>query len=154
MRAHRLLTLGAILLFVFAGTPSPKTVDVRAEVQAFVKNYVEAGNKTDVTAMMEMISHKEGVTSIGDGAITRGWEAIRTENDEMVGKEGLYKISMGSIDVLPLGANHAVAIAPHTITLATDAGQVQVAGAVTFVLEKSANGWKLVHEHASHKVAE
>ena len=126
----------------------------RTAVQAFVKAYVDAANRADITAMMEMVSHKDGVATIGDGEIERGWEAIRRGNDDMVGAEGSFKISIGSIDVLPLGASAAVAIAPLSTTLVTPAGAVQASGAMTLVLEKSAGKWLIIHEHVSHQVPE
>jgi ketosteroid isomerase-like protein len=127
---------------------------VRAEVQTFVKAYIEAGNKADITALMEMFSRESGVTSIGDGEISRGWDAIRAENDQAVGKEGSYKISVGSIDVMPLGAGYALAVAPYTLTVATAQGDVQLPSAMTMVLEKSGSKWVIVHEHMSTKAAE
>lgn len=134
-----------------AGQASPAT---RAEVQTFVKTYAEKANAGDVSALMEMVSRRQGVTSINDGEITRGWEAIRTDNDEIVGREGTYRLSVGSIDVLPLRETFAVAVAPFTITIATQQGPVQAQGAVSFVLEKQAGQWKVLHEHYSTKVAQ
>ena len=126
----------------------------RTAVQAFVKAYVDAANRADITAMMEMMSRKEGVATIGDGEIERGWEAIRQGNDDMVGSEGSFKISVGSIDVMPLGSTAAVAMAPISTTLATATGAVQATGAMTLVLVKTAGKWLIVHEHVSHQVPE
>jgi len=143
-----------------AAEPAPKKATrpaaeaTRTAVQAFVKAYVDAANRADITAMMEMVSRKEGVATIGDGEIERGWEAIRQGNDDMVGAEGSFKISVGSIDVLPLGASAAVAIAPLSTTLVTAAGAVQASGAMTLVLEKTAGKWLIIHEHVSHQVPE
>ena len=116
-----------------------------------MKSYVDAMNKADVTAMMEMFSRKSGVTSIGDAEISRGWDAIRTESDKIVGKEGSYKVSIGAIDATPLGASYALAVSPYTLTAATEKGTVHVEGAMTLVLEKSEGKWLIVHEHESTK---
>ncbi len=137
-----------------AGAPAAKSGEaaaaaIRAEVQTFVKSYVAASNLADTNSMMEMISRKEGVTSAANGDISRGWEAIRAEADAIVGKEGSYKISMGTIDVMPLGAAHALAVAPVTLTIVTPSGTVQLPGAMTLVLEKSGGTWRIVHEHTS-----
>lgn len=134
-----------------AGQASPAT---RADVQAFVKKYAEAANAGDVSALMEMVSRRAGVTSVNDGEITRGWEAIRTDNDEIVGREGTYRLSVGSIDVTALGATFAIAVAPFTLTIATQQGAVQAQGAMSFVLEKQAGQWKVLHEHYSTKAPE
>jgi len=126
----------------------------RAEVQAFVKTYVDAVNKGDISGTMEMYSRKAGVTSVEDGEISRGWDAIRTGADELVGKEGSYKISIGSIDVVPLGASYALVVAPYTITVGVGDTVVQAPSAMTMVLEKSGSKWTIIHDHMSTKAAE
>lgn len=149
-----LLALAIVPSASIAAVAAPNASDkIRIDVQAFVKAYVEATNKADVTALMEMFSREPGVTSIGDGEVSRGWDAIRTDNDELVGKEGSYKISIGSIDVTPLGAAYALAVAPYTVTVTTDKGAVQLRSAMTMVLEKSGGKWTIVHEHMSTKAA-
>ena len=142
------------ILLIGAGPPAGKTDTTRTDVQAFVKAYVEAANKADVTAMMEMYSRKPGVTAVSDGEITRGWDAIRTGSDQMIGKEGSYKISVGSIDVTPMGSSFALAVAPYTVTVVTEKGSVQLPSAMSLVLEKFESKWTIVHDHMSTKAQE
>ena len=127
------------------------TSSQRTEIQQFVRNYIDAENRADVTAMMDMISRGADVSSISDGEITRGWEAIRKDNDEVVGKEGSYRISLGSMDVSALGSGYALVVAPITLTLATQQGAAQIRGALTLVLHRETGGWKIVNEHYSTK---
>ncbi len=123
-------------------------------VQAALKAYVDAANKADISAMMDMVSRKDGVTSVSDGEIERGWDTIRKSNDEVVGKEGSYKMSIGSIDVLVLSPTVAVAVTPYTFTVATEKGAVQVPGALSIVFQKAGGKWLVVHEHSSMKAQE
>ena len=127
---------------------------IRAEAQAFVKQYVDAQNKVDASALMEMISKRAGVTSVSMGEITRGWEAIRAEVDEVVGSEGLFKIAVGSIDVEELGPGFALALAPCTITVTSAQESLQLRGAVSLVLERSGDKWVVFHEHTSVRLPE
>ncbi len=147
-RTAVILLLNAVTLGA-APPAAPTADDLRADVQAFVKAYVEAQNKADASAIMEMVSKSPGVASIAMGEITRGWEGIRTEADAMVGSEGQFKMAVGTIDVNQLGSAFALAFAPCTITMVLEQGSVQVRGALTVVLEKSAGKWKVLHEHAS-----
>jgi ketosteroid isomerase-like protein len=140
--------LGVVVLA--AAPPSKPSVEaVRADVQGVVKAYVEAQNKVDASAIMEMVSKSPGVASISMGEITRGWEAIRNDVDSTVGSEGQAKIALGTIDVNQLGSGFALAFAPCTITFAPEQGGLQLRGALTLVLEKSGVNWKVLHEHAS-----
>ena len=151
---YRLAAIAVALMLSTAGrswaTDVPEAVPT--DVQKFVKAFVQAMNEGDMTAKMEMYSRKPVVASVDDGEISRGWEAIRTGNEKTVGLEGSYRVSLGVVDVVPLGASHALAYASATVTIAAGQGMVQVPGAFTLVLEKSPDGWKIVHEHWSTKV--
>ena len=122
---------------------------IRADIQAFVKRYIEAANRADATAMSEMFRRGSDVSSITDGVISRGWDAIREDDDQIAGKEGTYRFALGTIDVTPLGAAYALAVAPVVVTVAAGADSIQADGALTLVLEKRGGAWKILHEHMS-----
>ena len=124
---------------------------MRADVQNVVRAYVEAHNRADATALMDIVKRTPEATSVSDGEITRGWEAIRTAIDELTGKEGTFKVAIGTMDVTPLGAAFALVVAPTTIAVVTAEGTTEVRGAVTLVLEKTTAGWKVINEHYSTK---
>lgn len=127
--------------------------DLGAEVPRVVRAYVDANSRADVGAMMEMFSRKAGVVSIGDGKIARGWDAIRSEAQKLVGFRGRYKIFLGVVDVSFLGTGYALAVAPYTITLLTEEGaNAQIRGALTLILDNSSGTWKIMHEHSSSAV--
>lgn len=134
--------------------PDPDAM-MRAEIQKRVRTFVEAANRGDVSALMEMYSHKPEVASVGYGGIARGWDAIRIDNEQLVGKEGSFTISIGLIDVVPLGTTYALAFTSGMITAASETVRrvrlAQVPVAFTFLFERSRDGWMIVHQHASAK---
>lgn len=121
----------------------------RSDVQHAVRDYVDATNRANVTAMMGMISRGPGVSQIVNGAIARGWDAIRTADEAAVGKTSGARMTLGPMDVVPLEGTHAIVTAPITITTPGDRGLSEEAGAMTLVLERTSMGWKIVHEHYS-----
>ena len=121
----------------------------RQEVQNFVKAYADAANRGDVSAYMEMYSRRPDLIEVNDGEITRGWDALRDEANRMMGLEGSYKISVGSIDVITLSPSRAIAVFPFVATIATQQGPAQLRGATTIVVEKVSQGWKIIHDHTS-----
>ena len=123
----------------------------RAEVLTFVRGYIDAHNRADATALSDAVSHRTDVTSVGDGNITRGWDAIRTETDQITGKEGSFRFDVGTMDVVSLGTNYVLVVAPTTATVNTQQGVVQIPGAMTLVLEKGRDGWRILNEHYSSK---
>jgi len=147
----RFLILLAGLACLAPGKASAQHPDaVTTEIQKFVRAYVDANNRADVNAMMEMFGRKAGVVSVGDGELTRGWKAIRAEANKLVGSQGRYQILLGTVDVSSLGTGYALAIAPYTMTLSSEGGEkVQIRGALTLVLERFSGSWKIIHEHSS-----
>lgn len=126
----------------------------RTQVQRFVEGYLDAANRADVSAMMEMFSRREDVSSVTDGVITRGWESIREDNDQFAGKEGQFRFSPGTIDVTPLGPGYALAVAPVVVTVVAGGDTLQADSALTLLLEKVEGKWKILHEHMSGQESE
>ena len=148
------LCLAALICTVSNSAEAQANNSARAEVVKFVNAYTDANNRADVNAMLEMTSHNPSVSSIANGEITRGWEAIRQDTDDLVGKEGSFRVSVGSMDIALLGSMNALVVAPVTLLLATPNGPVGMKGAMTLVLEKKDGRWLLLNEHYSVKAAE
>jgi len=150
MSALLLTTIGiASVLPARAATAPP---DTRSQVLAFVRSYADAENRADVAAVMEMYDHSPSLVVVSDGEIVRGWDAVREQSNQVLGKEGLFKISIGSFDVVPLGTSRALAVGPAVVTVQTGQGPVQAEQAETLLLEKRQGKWIIVHEHSSTKV--
>ena len=124
---------------------------VRTEVLTFVRGYFDAENRADATALSDAMSHRSDVMSLHEGSITRGWDAIRAETDQITGKQGTFRVDVGTMDVVPLGTGYMLVVAPTTVTVTAQQGPVQIGGAMTLVLEKSRDSWKILNEHYSLK---
>ena len=126
------------------------TPAVRAEVQAAVRKYVDAYNRADASAIMDLYARGSNITVVADGEITRGWESQRAGIDStIVGHGGGFRFDVGSVDVVALGKEHALAVAPYTLIATTTQGQLGERGALTLVLQRSDSGWVVIHEHES-----
>jgi ketosteroid isomerase-like protein len=150
------LVFAALLLVPTLGTSSTEQAPAKPAVtaQQFVKSYVRAMNRADVAGMMKMFSRGTGVTSIGDGSISHGWRSIQTDAQQFVGREGTFKFTVGMVEVTPLGHNYVLAVAPLTVETVGQEDDVQLPAAMTLVLEKADNTWKVLHEHWSCKDAD
>ncbi|MBI1950286.1 MAG: nuclear transport factor 2 family protein [Acidobacteria bacterium] len=132
-----------------AAAPGASPPALRAEVEAFVAGYIDAHNGTDRGAVMEMFCRQPEVSWVEMGAIIRGWESIRAGAGVLAGELGTHRVSLGAMDVSPLGPDHALVVAPLMIELATVNGDAQIRGAMTLVLEKASGRWRVLHEHVS-----
>jgi ketosteroid isomerase-like protein len=123
-------------------------------VQKLLVAYAEAVNKANAAALMDLYSTRPGVASIEGGEIARGRAAIQAIAGRFKGEAKGFKMSLGSADVTPLGTAYVLAVAPYTVTIATATGRTELQGALSLVLEKAAEDWKILHEHATGKSAE
>ena len=151
---RRLLTLLSLLIWSSPLVAQPNSQDKSAQQQrdaivAAVRAYVDATNRGDVDAVVSTLSRHPNASSVSVGIITRGWEALRAQSDSLAGSEGSMRVSLGSIDVTPLGAAHALVVTGITITVQTPQGPVQLRGAWSAVLERVAGNWKVLHDHTS-----
>lgn len=152
MRCGWLVRVIAIVLAIFvAPDAEAQTMPTarRDSILSAVRSYVDANNRVDVQAMVDAYSKSPGVSAVGLGDIRRGWEAIRMQADSAAGMEGLMKLSLGAIDVTPLGASHALVVSSVAIRVETEGGVVQLRGALTIVFERVGSAWKILHEHLS-----
>jgi ketosteroid isomerase-like protein len=152
------MTVAAALLLLLASPvlaqPAASTrANLEKTIRGLVHSLAEVSNKADASATMELYSHRPEVSSIDNGSITRGWEAIRQQADAQIGSEGRYKISVGTIDVTPLGPSYALAVAAVAVSVEVGGRKenVELPGAMTIVFEKSGTTWNVLHDHDSIK---
>jgi ketosteroid isomerase-like protein len=130
---------------------TPDSAKVEDELRQVVSSYLTS---TDISASVNMLDSSPSVTSItGEGRIVRGRDAIRDEANKQIATLAQLKVTVGAIEVTPVGATHTLAIAPFSIAASSAAQTPTTAGAATLLLAKRDSGWKVVHEHYSFSAA-
>jgi ketosteroid isomerase-like protein len=154
MTARSLLL--ALALLLAACTPTPPPALSQTEVQDFVKAYVAAFNDGDDAKLMGLIQHDAAVSSIASGRLYRGFDSIKTSSSENLSALARVSVSLGAVDVMPIGGDSAVAVAPMTVTAESfpqDAGgkliSTEYPGALTMIVKRTPEGLRLIHEHHS-----
>lgn len=89
------------------------------------------------------------IASASDGTLERGWQQISASTDSSMGLEGKFRLSLGSIDVTPLGPGYALAVAPILITVPTPSGEQKARAVWSIVARRDSTGWKVIHDHSS-----
>lgn len=132
---------------VETSVPDPK---LRASVDSALRGYGEAYNRADAAAVVALYSQGSAVSTVSDGQLIRGWPAVRADLDSTIpGLAGRFRLDFGSSDILSLGSNHALVVAPFTLTVAAQQGAILRRGALTLVFERADSGWRVLHEHSS-----
>ena len=147
---HVAIGTAALLCLTSSAYGQATSMSPRNEIQQAVRAYVDAANKGDFTSFADMYSRQVGVTSVGDGKITRGWDNVRQDIDQHLNLAGKFSIGLGSLDVTLLGPVYALAVAKFNLTVGPGNGQqVQRSGAMTLLFQKSGSEWKIIHDHTS-----
>ena len=118
----------------------------RQEVLAFIRAYIDAFNRADMNAFVDAYAQRSDLIRIKNGEVTRGWEAIRNEANHTKGAD---RVSAGVVEVVSLSATMALAVVPFAATVNTQQGVVQLRGAMSLVVQKTPDGWRIIHDHTS-----
>jgi len=146
------IRFSVLTLFLVAALGPARAADTtpaRDEIQRFVRAYLDANNQADPTAVLDMVSRRPEVSMAEMGSINRGFESIRAEIGKLSATPGTHTVSLGTIDVTPLGPGFVLVVASIDVDLGAGDNQAQLRGAMTLVLEKSTGRWKVLHEHDS-----
>jgi ketosteroid isomerase-like protein len=149
MRLLRPLLAAALLLPASISAQSPTSQQhLQEEVRTQVQSLITATN-FDVMATMDMYVRSSRLSSINDERIVKGWKELDRQTREAVASQGSFFVRLGRIDVTPLGTDYALAVAPMTMEYRTECGPAQLPGSMTLALERTPEGWKILHEHYS-----
>ncbi|HST60226.1 MAG TPA: nuclear transport factor 2 family protein [Longimicrobium sp.] len=149
MRFLRPLLAAALLLPASISAQSPASQQqLQEEVRAQVQRLIKATNY-EVMETMDMYVRSPRISSVNDERIVRGWNDLYQAMRETAASPGSFFIRLGEIDVTPMGTNHALAVAPMTMDYRTECGPAQQPGSMTLALERTPDGWKILHEHYS-----
>lgn len=143
-----------VLLVAACGRAVPPAAgpvaDPSAEVRAALDASVDGWNRGDLDAFMAPYRESAQTTFVGSSGIVRGKTAIREIYQRSYFREGrpAQRLRFDAVEVRPLGPGHAVAVGRWALT-DPDATEPRHAGIFSLVLERTPEGWKIVHDHSS-----
>lgn len=123
--------------------------DLAREIAAEVARYVEAVNSGDARRVADLYARRPGVSSAGDGEITRGWPEVLALVSDFMGSLGSVTMTVDSLAVSPVGTGGAVAVFKYRWAGVRDRDTTVYEGAMTLVYERTPQGWRVVHDHTS-----
>jgi micrococcal nuclease len=138
----RLLAVVLALVLARAAVAQTPDQDIRAEVQ----RYVSAINGGDPAAVAALYLKDTSTSSAGDGQVYRGWERIARLLRDVYAQAGSIRMTTDSIRVSWLGSDAAIAVFPYQWRVGE---RETVAGVMTLVYRRTAQGWGVAHDHTS-----
>ena len=120
--------------------------DPRTEIRALFDTYVEALDRSDSTGVLSAYAPDSQATMAGREQFFRGWEGIRRTTGMGPLSRGQNSYSIDTLEVVPVEGHHALALVVYTVEPSDqDIPAFHTTG--TYVLEKTAIGWQIVHAH-------
>ena len=122
------------------------------DIVAFVKHYVDAGNKADLNELRALYSHNPKSMSVDSGYLNeslimlKGWESsLETIK--------IQQLSIGMVQVINLDTKHAIAFVPFTMkcALSDQSKDAFVEGLLTVLVSDTPKGLRVVHDAYSYK---
>jgi ketosteroid isomerase-like protein len=115
-------------------------------VRQSVLALIDATNNDPMATLTEY-ARNERVTSVNSETIVTGWEGLVAQT--RAATAGSFSMQAGKLDIVGLGPDHALVVAPFTMYWRTNSGVVTAPGSMTLAYERTAEGWKIIHEHYS-----
>jgi len=147
------LLLAVILV---AGCQAPASDEMTAEEKADVERQVVAVLDGEFEAVKALDldrangAYSRGLVYAHDGVIETDWAVMKAQDRAFYGSLQSIDGTVGEKIVRVLGPEAAVVTAPAGVTFTDTAGvQMRAELALTWVLSKSEDGWKIVVQHNS-----
>jgi ketosteroid isomerase-like protein len=138
----------AITLLAACSTPRRAFSDRdRADVVAVLDAQAAAWNRADLDGYMAGYLRSPDLVFTSGGKIRRGWDETFTKYKTKYGTDPatMGKLAFEILDVRGVGADGAIVLGRWTLTDTPNAG----AGIFSVVLERTGDGWRVVHDHTS-----
>jgi uncharacterized protein (TIGR02246 family) len=119
------------------------------DVEKLLMDSEAAWNRGDLTAFSSYYEDSPQTTFIGREVTRGGIKAIEERYRRGYShREKMGTLKFSEIEVRPLGNGYALAFGRFALTR-TAAGGGDASGHFSLVLKKTAQGWKIIHDHSS-----
>ena len=120
-----------------------------AEVRAVLDKQVASWNQGDIEAFMTTYIDSPELTFNGKDGVTRGYRPVLERYRKRYGsREAMGVLKFSEIEVRMVGTEAALVLGRFELTRSA-AGGGNASGRYTLVLRKTAQGWKIIHDHTS-----
>ena len=145
-----LLAVSLTATVVLFGASPGRSDDANAAKKAIQKvldDQAAAWNKGDLEGFMAGYWKSDGLTCFSGKDVTRGWNATLERYKKRYQSEGkeMGKLTFSDLKIDVLGPDSAVVRGRFKLVTSKETPQ----GLFTLLFKKTADGWKIVHDHTS-----
>src|SRR6184192_2275390 len=117
-----------------------------AQIRSVLRAQQDAWNRGDIDGFMNGYARSRSTIFVSEDAVRRGWETVRARYKKKYSdraKMGLLNFS--DLEITPVSSNAAVVLGRWKLKRTKDRPH----GRFTLIFRKSADGWRIVHDHTS-----
>jgi ketosteroid isomerase-like protein len=116
------------------------------EIRAIIQAQQEAWNRGDIDGFMNGYARSKSTIFVSEDTVTRGWQTVRDRyRKKYSDREKMGTLEFSELEIKGLGIDSAVALGRWKLKRAKD----QPHGRFTLIFRKTADGWRIVHDHTS-----
>jgi ketosteroid isomerase-like protein len=147
----------ALTLFIFlspltspiSATPLEQRSDNTsgtAEIRAVLRAQQDAWNRGDIDGFMNGYARSRSTTFVSEDTVRRGWVTVRDRyRKKYSDRAKMGVLTFSDLEIVPLGSNAAVVLGRWKL----DRAQDRPHGRFTLIFRKTADGWRILHDHTS-----
>jgi beta-aspartyl-peptidase (threonine type) len=122
--------------------------DEQGAIRAVLDRQVVAWNQGDIEGFMGGYLQSEDLVFTSGGRVRRGWETTLRKYRERYGNapDTMGHLEFGEVETHMLGENAAWVLGRWMLTWPDESSE---GGVFTLVMQRTGDGWKVVHDHTS-----
>src|SRR6266704_2108911 len=126
-----------------AGTPNRVVV---AQIRSVLRAQQDAWNRGDIDGFMNGYARSASTVFVSGDTIERGWQTVRDRyRKKYSDRAKMGTLTFSDLEITPLSNDSAVVLGRWKLKRAQD----QPHGRFTLIFRKTADGWRIVHDHTS-----
>ncbi len=127
-----------------AGADSDQHV---AAVRAVLDAQVAAWNRGDIEEFMKGYERADGIVFVSGDSVTRGWQTVfERYKKNYDSREKMGTLAFSELEIKPLSPFYTTVVGRWQLTRA---GGETPHGRFTLIFRRTAEGWRIVHDHTS-----
>ncbi len=136
------------IVCLLASPVSAKESKMETEIEALIKMQSDAWNAGNLEKFMSGYLQSSDVCFTAGGELVWGYDAINGRYKAKYGNNsaGMGKLSFSGLKITPLGEKNALCIGHWNVE---KEDKSSAGGVFSLVLVKSAEGWRILHDHTS-----
>jgi uncharacterized protein (TIGR02246 family) len=117
-----------------------------AQIRAVLRAQQDAWNRGDIDGFMNGYAHSRSTVFVSEDSVRRGWETVRARYKKKYSDRAkMGVLTFSDLEITPLGPDVTVVLGRWQLKRAQD----QPHGRFTLIFRKTADGWRIVHDHTS-----